>query len=325
LKKLLALIILFAVAAGAWLVYAVFVPLAPTEQKFVSVKSGASIRQVARELERAGVIRSRFAFLAVHQFEHRTAKAGEYEFERSANALDVYDRLARGDVYFSPVVIPEGFNIFDIAQALDAAKLCSRADFLNVARTATDLVNDIDPQAKSLEGYLFPDTYNFGRNQSAREIATEMVRRFKREAVAIGLRDRPDVHRVVTLASIVEKETGRTEERRMIAGVFENRMRKHVGLATDPSVIYASLLIGKYDGVIHQSDLALDSPYNTYKYAGLPPGPIANPGRTALVAAMNPTPTDYLYFVANNKGGHNFAKTLDEHNRNVTKYRQGQK
>jgi UPF0755 protein len=125
------------------------------------------------------------------------------------------------------------------------------------------------------------------------------------------------------MASIIEKETAVKSERPLVAGVFENRMSKHIGLATDPSVIYAALLAGRYNGVIHQSDLAYNSPYNTYKYVGLPPGPIANPGRESLLAAMNPQKTDFLYFVANNQGGHNFARTLDEHNRNVANYRRG--
>jgi UPF0755 protein len=150
-----------------------------------------------------------------------------------------------------------------------------------------------------------------------------MVRRFRREAQALGLTGNPEMHRLVTLASIIEKETSVDSERPLVASVFENRMARGIGLATDPSVIYASLLIGKFDGVIRQSDLALDSPYNTYRRAGLPPGPIANPGRESLLAAMHPEKTQYLYFVANNRGGHNFSRTLDEHNRNVAAYRNG--
>jgi UPF0755 protein len=235
--------------------------------------------------------------------------------------VDVYSRLARGDVYSHTVVIPEGFNIFDIANALEDAKACKRDDFLNVARTDTSLIADIAPEAKSLEGYLFPDTYHISRAQTPREIAAMMVKRFKQEASSLGLNS--NVHRTVTMASIVEKETSVRSERPLVAGVFENRLAHHIGLATDPSVIYASLLVGKFDGTIHQSDLALNSPYNTYKFSGLPPGPIANPGRESLKAAMQPTQTDYLYFVANNLGGHNFARTIEEHNHNVAIYRHG--
>src|SRR6185312_6166935 len=158
---------------------------------------------------------------------------------------------------------------------------------LNYVRTDVSLVADLDPEARTLEGYLFPDTYNFSVSQTPRDIAAIMVKRFRQEAAKIGLTD--NIHQTVTLASIVEKETRLDSERPLVAGVFENRLAQHIGLATDPSVIYASLLRGKFDGTIRQSDLQLESPYNTYKYAGLPPGPIANPGVTALQAAMHPT------------------------------------
>jgi UPF0755 protein len=286
------------------------------------LRPGTSTRQIAADLQRVGAIRSANAFLLYHYLRgRRRLKAGEYAFERPASTLEVYNRLARGDVYSHTVVIPEGYNMFDIANALETAKACNHNDFLNVARTETSLIADIAPEAKSLEGYLFPDTYHISRSQTPREIAAMMVKRFKQEASALGLNT--NVHRTVTMASIVEKETRVSSERPLVAGVFENRLARHIGLATDPSVIYASLLAGKFDGTIHQSDLALNSPYNTYKFSGLPPGPIANPGRESLKAAMQPTQTDYLFFVANNLGGHNFARTIEEHNHNVAVYRHG--
>lgn len=325
MKRLLAFTLLMGIAGVLWLAVSVFLPAGPHEQRFLTVKSGASMRQVARDLEAQGLVRNALALRILHYFEKRTVKAGEYAFDHPASALEVYDRLARGDVYFHPVVIPEGFNVFDIARALDEAHICPEKEFLELALHTHDLVSDLDPQARSLEGFLFPDTYNFGRSQTPREIAAEMVRRFRKEAAALNLAGRPDLHRVVTLASIVEKETSIPAERPLVAGVFENRIKSNIGLATDPSVIYASLLAGKFDGTIRQSDLALDSPYNTYRYRGLPPGPIANPGYEALQAALHPTTSAYLYFVANNKGGHNFAKTLEGHNRNVAAYRNGVK
>lgn len=304
------------------LAFLVFAPAGPRSQTFVLVKPRSSTRAIAAQLEQAGVIRNAYAFLAVHALNgRRTLKAGEYAFDHPATALEVYSRLARGDVYFHTVVIPEGYNIFDIAQALENSGLSSRDEFLSVARNERGLIADLDPQAPSLEGYLFPDTYHFSRTQSPRDMAAAMVKRFRQEAQALGLTG--NLHHVVTLASIVEKETAVPSERPMVAGVFENRLAKRIGLATDPSVIYAALLAGRYRGAIHQSDLAFDSPYNTYKYAGLPPGPIANPGRASLEAAMRPLASDYLYFVADNKGGHNFARTIDEHNRNVSDYRRG--
>jgi len=317
-RLILALLMLAVIAAA----YLVFSPAGPSSQTFVLVKPKSSTRSIAAQLERAGIIRSAYAFLAVHALKgRRTLKAGEYAFDHPATALEVYDRMARGEVYFHTVVIPEGYNIFDIAQALESSGVTTKAEFLNVARNERSLVADVDPQAPSLEGFLFPDTYHFSRTQSAKDMAAAMVKRFRQEMQALGLST--NIHHVVTMASIVEKETAIPGERPMVAGVFENRLAKRIGLATDPSVIYAALLAGRYRGAIHQSDLAFDSPYNTYRYAGLPPGPIANPGRASLEAAMRPLATDFLYFVADNKGGHNFARTIDEHNRNVANYRRG--
>ena len=321
MRKFLGFLFILILLAALWLGNALFNPYGPSEQKFVTLKPGSSSRAIARTLQHEGIVRNYYAFLLLTLFEGRhKLKAGEYAFEHPASAFEVYDRLVRGDVYVRVVPVPEGYNMFDIAQALESAHICSKQDFLAVAKDPS-LVRDLDPQAPSLEGYLFPDTYRLGRTQNAREIALEMVKRFRKEAAAIHLTS--DIHRVVTMASIVEKETAVKSERPLVAGVFENRLAKHIGLATDPSVIYAALLAGRYNGVIHQSDLAYNSPYNTYKYGGLPPGPIANPGRESLLAAMNPQHTDFLYFVANNQGGHNFARTLDEHNRNVANYRRG--
>lgn len=322
MRKFFAFTIILLLVGIGYLGNALLNPIGPTEQKFVQVKPGSSTRVIARTLQREGIVRNAYAFILLDLLEgHRKLKAGEYAFDRPANALEIFDRLVRGDVYVRVVAIPEGFNMFDIAHALENAHICKASDFLAVTRSEASLIRDIDPQAPSLEGYLFPDTYRLGRAQTPREIVAEMVKRFRREAAAIGLTS--DIHRVVTMASIIEKETALKEERPIVAGVFENRLKLRMGLATDPSVIYAGLLAGRFNGVIHQSDLAFDSPYNTYKYTGLPPGPIANPGRDSLLAAMHPQRNDFLYFVANNRGGHNFARTLDEHNRNVIFYRRG--
>ena len=321
-KKLFGILLILAVLGGLAAAFLALAPTGPATQTFLLIKPGSSTRSIAMQLEGAGVIRNSYAFRAVHAFKgRRTLKAGEYQFDHPANALEVYDRMARGDVYFHTVVIPEGYNIFDIAQALEASGLTTKDAFLEVAKTERTLVADMDPQAPSLEGYLFPDTYHFSRTQSPQEIAAAMVKRFRQESQALGLTQ--NFHPVVTLASIVEKETAVEGERPLVAGVFSNRLARRIGLATDPSVIYAALLAGRYRGAIHQSDLAFDSPYNSYKYSGLPPGPIANPGHASLAAALRPVATDYLYFVADNKGGHNFARTIAEHNRNVANYRRG--
>ncbi len=282
------------------------------------LRPGSSARHIATELERAGIIRNKTAFLLVHAVKVAPLKAGEYRFDHRANALEVYDRIARGDIVHHTVVVPEGFNMFDIAGAIEAAGLGSRADFLKAAHE-TALIADLDPQAPSLEGYLFPDTYEFTRTQTLHDIAATMVRRFRKQSAAIGLNG--DYHRIVTMASVIEKETAVPDERPLVASVFYNRMERRIPLATDPSVIYAALLAGRYTGVIHVSDLQYDSPYNTYRHAGLPPGPIANPGLSALQAAMHPAESQYLYFVSDNQGHHRFAKTIQEHNRNVEAYR----
>lgn len=320
MRTLLKLLVVLILAVAVWLGWALLLPLKPEAQKFVLLKPGWSTKRIAAELQANGVIRSARAFLLYHYvMKPRSLKAGEYKFENSASALLVHDRLARGDIFVHQVTIPEGFNMFEIGAAIQAAGLGSQLEFVEQAKRQVALIRDLDPDANSLEGYLFPDTYGFNRTQSLEDIVAIMVRRFKQEARAIGLTS--DVHRIVTLASIVEKETAAAEERPLVAGVYMNRLQRRMALDADPSVIYAALLAGRYQGTIHQSDLQYASPYNTYKYPGLPPGPIANPGRASLEAAMHPAASDYLYFVSDNNGHHRFARTLDEHSRNVALYR----
>jgi UPF0755 protein len=285
-------------------------------------------------LKSAGVIRSADAFVVWHYLRHkRSLKAGEYLFEKSETALDVHRRLAHGDVYFHTVVIPEGFNMFDIAQAIQNAGLGSSEEFLKVATSDTALIADLAPDAKTLEGYLFPNTYEFTRMQTMQDMAAAMVKQFRQVAREIGLAtDVPngvqntgaqkiDLQRTVALASIIEKETAAPEERPLVASVYCNRMAQHEALQADPSVIYAELLQGSYGGALHHADMQFKSAYNTYTHPGLPPGPIGNPGKISLEAAMHPADTDYFYFVSNGNGHHRFAHSLEEHNKNVAAYR----
>ena len=282
--------------------------------------SGFSTRRIAIELKKAGVIRNVFAFRLWHELHPKLSlKAGEYLFDSRARIPQVHDRIARGDIYFHVVTIPEGYTMFDIAKAMEDAGLGSSQDFLKIAQTRTDLISDLAPEAKSLEGYLFPNTYQFTRTQSREEMVGAMVHQFRQVAQQIGLNS--DVHRTVTMASIVEKETASPDERPMVASVYNNRLAHRMGLDADPSVIYALLLAGNYSGSLHHADLAVDSPYNTYRFRGLPPGPIGNPGQSALEAAMHPARTEFFYFVSDGNGQHRFARTLDEHNRNVAAYR----
>jgi len=316
------LVVVLVLALALWFTWAALLPVQPAQSTFVLLRPRWSTRHIAGELQREGVIRSSTAFLMLHYAEGlKTLKAGEYKFDQPENALEVWRRLARGDVYARTVVVPEGYNIYDIAGVVEQAGLGSAADFLAVAQGGTSLIRDLDPDASTLEGYLFPDTYQFTRIDSAHDIAAAMVRRFRQEAQRTGLLGNPDMHRIVTMASIVEKETAVPEERPLVAGVYYNRLTKNMLLAADPTVIYAAVLAGRYRGTIYQSDLQFDSPYNTYKYTRLPPGPIANPGVASLEAALHPAQSDFLYFVSDNNGHHRFARSPGEHARNVASYR----
>ncbi|MFZ0733806.1 MAG: endolytic transglycosylase MltG [Candidatus Sulfotelmatobacter sp.] len=334
MRKLLWLILIAAVAAGGWFAWAILTPVAPAGQTFVMLRPGYSTRRIATELKNAGVIRSRETFILWHYYHHgRSLKAGEYLFDKPSNIIDIQKRLRRGDVYFHTVVVPEGFTMFDVARAIETAGLGSADDFLKVAQNNTALIADIDPQAHTLEGYLFPDTYQFTRMMTMQEMAATMVKQFRQVALQIGLisnmvgiaGDAPastfSLHEVVTMASIVEKETAVPEERPEVASVYYNRLEKHIALDADPSIIYAELLAGSYQGVLHHADMSFASSYNTYRHAGLPPGPIANPGRSSLEAAMHPAQTGFYYFVADAEGHHRFARTIEEHNKNVLAYR----
>jgi UPF0755 protein len=222
-------------------------------------------------------------------------------------------------VFTLTLSVPEGYNIYDIAQAAEDAKLGTREGFLAAAHSQTALIADLSPGATSLEGYLFPDTYHFSRHITDEQMVAAMVRRFRQTAGALGLAS--PVRETVILASLVEKETGAEEERGLIAGVFSNRLQKAMPLETDPSVIYAALLENRYRGTIYASDLANPSPYNTYRHSGLPPGPICNPGVASLKAAMQPAQTNYLYFVSDAAGHSRFSVDLEHQNQNVQEYR----
>jgi UPF0755 protein len=321
--RFIALLLLAATLLLAW---ALIIPVAPPVPEVLLFPPGSSSKAIAAELERAGVVRTRFGFELLHYaLPKKSLKAGEYRFVRAASTIEVFNRIVRGDVLLHTVVIPEGYNIFDIAAAIEGAGLGRREDFIAVATHDTALIRSIDPQARSLEGYLFPDTYQLSRAMTMREMAAVMVRRFQKEAQTLGVTG--DTHRLVTLASIVEKETAAPEERPEVASVYTNRLAHKMALAADPTVVYAALLKGTYRGTIYQSDLQSDSPYNTYKFAGLPPGPIANPGAASLAAAMHPAQTNYLFFVAmgDGSGRHRFSVNFEQHEQNVIAYRRAMK
>jgi UPF0755 protein len=321
--KAVFLLALLAAGAAAWLVLA---PFGPRSETFVELTPGSSAARIGQQLEAAGVVRSRFVFDLLRWWKRGALRAGEYRFDHPAPVIEVYARIVRGDVFTRSVTIPEGANIFEIAARLEQAGFGARQEFIDAAVKQAGLVADLDPKAKSLEGYLFPDTYRFSRKAGPEQICTAMVRRFRAVASQLGLKE--NVHAVVTMASLVERETAVDAERPLVAGVFTNRLAKNMPLMTDPALIYGLELEGRWRGAIHQSDLSRDTAYNTYLHTGLPPGPVANPGARSLRAAMEPAKTDFLYFVAagaNPQGRSLFARTLDEQQRNVAGYRQAVK
>jgi UPF0755 protein len=331
LLKIFLVLVLVAGGAAAWVWYGLTQPYHgfPSEGVFVQVPRGASSRTVARLLERNGVLRSALAFeLYARRHPRRSLQAGEYLFSQPATATSIFWRLAKGDVYSVSFTVHEGETMFDIARDLEAGKFMPADDFLKAANNG-DLIHDIAPQAQTLEGFLFPATYNLPRHPVPVELAAEMTHKFKEQWAMLklaagdppGKADPQEAARIVTLASLVERETPRPEERPLVASVFENRLRRGMPLQCDPTVIYAMERLSQYSGKLMGADLRFDSPYNTYEHKGLPPGPIGNPGVASLRAVVQPAETDYLYFVANTQGGHFFSATLAEHNKNVVKYR----
>jgi UPF0755 protein len=306
-----------------------------TGEVFVNLERGAGTPAMARALADAGVIQWPWEFALARVLNpSATLQAGEYRFEGPASVRAVFARIARGDVYFVDFTVPEGSNMFDIAALLDASGVLSGQEFLRAASDPGP-IRDLAPAAPTQEGYLFPATYHLSHSTTAKVLCQMMTSQFRREWKKLspgpGSSGPPgaennaaaaDAHAVVTLASLVEKETGLPAERPLIAGVFANRIRKDMRLACDPTTIYAALLEHRYSGAIHRSDLDSKNPYNTYQNDGLPPGPIANPGRAALEAALHPAQTEYLYFVAKPVGGgHHFSSTLAEHEKAVQDYR----
>lgn len=310
--------------ATLWLTVGLFTPYAPVYgEQFVDLPRGISSREIAKRLEQAGVIRHSWQFLLVRLLRPAVLQAGEYRFAEPATVFTVYDRIAKGDVYYWELVVPEGSNLFDISESLDQLGLIRAEEFRKAALDPT-LIRDLAPQAPSLEGYLFPATYRLTRHTKARELTKEMTERFRRAWKQLNTS--AEVHRTVTLASLIEKETSVAEERTMVASVFWNRLARGMKLDCDPTTIYAALLEGRYQGTLLRSDLESRHPYNTYQHPGLPPGPIANPGLASLKAALQPAATNYLYFVAkpDGKGSHVFSTNLDAHRRAVAEYRRGQ-
>jgi len=295
-------------------------------ETFVEIEHGMSSRAIARRLEEKGVVRSRWAFLAVRMLHPQaTLQAGEYRFGSAQTPGEVFGKLQRGEIFYEEFTVPEGSNIFDIAGLLANLNTVTAAAFLEAAADPTS-IRDLDSQAPNLEGYLFPSTYRVTHKTTAKQLCRMMTEEFRKEwRLQGGEKQAERTHQIVILASLVEKESAMREERPQVASVFQNRLRLSMPLQCDPTTVYAALLENRYRGTIHKSDLASTSPYNTYTHAGLPPGPIANPGAMSLKAALYPADTNYLYFVAkpDHSGSHTFSATLAEHERAVQEFRKG--
>jgi UPF0755 protein len=294
-------------------------------ETFVEIVPGSSPQRMARALSDAGIVVNAAAFRLAVWLEGagRRLQAGEYRFDAPMTPRAVVDKIVRGDVFLRPVTFREGLTIRQMAALFEEKGFGPAAEFVAAASTPGP-IRELDPLAPDLEGYLFPDTYTLPRRTTAEDLVARMVARFEKSltpetrqlAASRGL----SVRELVTLASLVEKETAKAEERPLVAAVYSNRLKIGMGMQCDPTVIYALERAGRYTGNLTRADLQFDSPYNTYRYAGLPPGPIAAPGLASLEAAANPANVPYLYFVSRNDGSHAFATTLDEHNRNVQEY-----
>ena len=320
--KTATVIVLLLLAAGGFLGWQVFVPYHGfAGERFVDIPHGTSTGGVAALLTKAGVVRGRVAFLAARVVGFgRVLQAGEYRFARPASAMEVFDRIARGDVFYVELAVPEGKNMFDIAGLVEQTGLIKGEQFLAAARDPA-MIRDLDALSPTLEGYLFPDTYRLNHHSTAEKLCRSMTGKF-REAWG-GLKTSADLHRTVTLASMVEREGKVPQDRPLVAAVFKNRLRIGMELDCDPTAIYAAILEGRYRGTIYRSDLNSPHPYNTYQHTGLPPGPIANPGVPSIEAVLHPADSAALYFVLrpDGSGAHQFSNNIADQNAAAARYR----
>ncbi len=320
--RLILLLFVVALVAGGYVFYQLSTPYKGFDDSvFVDFPKGTSSDEMAEILAGKGVIARPWQFLAARALSRGTRlQAGEYQFSKPASTFDVFNRIARGDIFFYSLVVPEGQNMLDIAASAQKLGVFSAKDFLKAARDPK-LIRDLDPKAPTLEGYLFPDTYRLNRTTTAAHLCRLMTGKFRDAWKELGARD--DVHSTVTLASLVEREARLPAERPTIASVFRNRLKIGMKLDCDPTTVYAALLEGRYRGTIYRSDLDSPNAYNTYRNAGLPPGPIANPGISSLKAALNPAETELLYFVAkgDGSGGHTFTDSLAAHEAAIAEFR----
>ena len=307
---------------GLWLNSFVTTEVAPDKPAVVEVKPGSSFARTASQLEESGVISDATRFTLLARWRHVTGQvhAGQYLFETAAKPDEVLGRLVAGDIRKFHVTIPEGFNLHDIAARLETTNTGSAEEFLALCRDA-EFLDELEIDATSLEGYLFPETYTYTSSTTPRQLLQAMVAQLQTELTPELLADASalelDRHQLVTLASIIQKEAGNVMEMPLISAVFHNRLKAGILLQADPTVIYG---IAAFNGNLTRKDLETTTPYNTYRIKGLPPGPIASPGRFALHAAAHPADSKALFFVSRGDGTHEFSTNLQDHNRAVRRY-----
>ena len=315
-----------ALLAAYWVASGLAAPSGQFSRPVVlEIPRGASSQEMARLLEENGVIRSARHFMLARAWRSdEVLQAGEYQFRQPVSVSDAYDKLVKGEVVLHAVTVPEGLTRYEIAKVVAEAGFAAEDEFLALTADPTP-IQDLFPRAKSLEGCLFPETYNFPRSTGPDEVLQAMLRAFRGafEQAARGSESALEPYEALTMASLIEKETGVVEERRLVSSVYYNRIRLGMLLQCDPTIIYGLLVEDRYRGKIYESDIRDPHPYNTYVHPGLPPGPIANPGLASLRAAFHPAKSDYLYFVAEAAGkpSHVFSKSLTAHNRAVSEYR----
>ncbi len=301
----------------------------PPKRVIFEVEKGQSARDIALSLKNNEVLKKAWPFLLGYKifYSSQSLKAGEYSLDLPLSAKNILEVLTEGSVYLHSITIPEGLIIEEIADLLEYEGFAEKTEFLQVA-SDTSLISSLDQQAENLEGYLFPETYRFAKGTTSEEIVSALVIQFM-QVYNQELRDRAEemgisAREVVILASLIEKETSLPEERALVSAVFHNRLRKGMKLDCDPTIIYVLKKEGRFKDRLRTKDLRIDSPYNTYLYPGLPPGPIANPGGESLEAALYPAGVDFLYFVSKNDGSHHFSRTFREHQNAVNKYQHRQ-
>ena len=331
MRRLVLFIVLFAIAGlaavGFWLRSELETPYygAQDTETYIDVPRGANTSEIADLLVNAGILHRRLPFRLYLRFTGmgRRIQAGEYRFSEVATPGQIIQRLVRGDVYYRSVTVPEGLTAEETIELLAKNGLGNPAE-LEQALLKTNWIHDLDPKAKNLEGYLFPETYRFGRKADSETIIKSMVDQFRIRIARLLSSSPPDtgwnVSRIVILASMIEKEVKKPEEGPLVASVLINRLRKGIPPACDATIIYAMKLAGIYKGRLRKADLAMESPYNSYLHQGLPPGPICNPGEGSLRAALNPADTDYYYYVSRNDGTHQFSKDLQSHLNAVNRF-----